>query len=173
MGSIARQNRRGPKGSPCWTPSSERRRWSPKARRDDDDVRGVHILEQAWQMFICSCENLVTADAIESISKINLQHHCVIAVTLDERTCCMDSYLCTQSNTKTQKAPEGVANGNWTNTSIFLSDGIRMYVRWRAPPILRAFLRVHAKSRVYRWLRLQGVNSCKFHPSPIHACFMA
>ena len=65
-------------------------------------VRGVHILEQAWQMFICSCENLVTADAIESISKINLQHHCVIAVTLDERTCCMDSCLCTQSNTKTQ-----------------------------------------------------------------------
>ena len=94
-------------------------------------IRGVHILEQAWQMFTCSCENLVTVDAIESTSKINLQRHFVIAVTLDERTCCMDSCLCTQSNTKTQligsqeiatcfstssdsnlgdKAPEGVAN---------------------------------------------------------------
>ena len=82
---------------------------------------------------------LFAVNAIESISKINLQQHCVVAVTLNERTCC----LCTQSNTKTQlvgsqeiatcfstssdsnlgdKMPEGIANGNRTNTSIFLSE---------------------------------------------------
>ena len=34
------------------------------------------------------------------------------------------------------------------------------------------FTRNLAQSRVYRWLRLRGVNSFKFHLSPIHACFM-
>lgn len=93
---IARQNSRGPKGSPWCTPSEKRLRWPSHWRIDGTELKRVDKRVDVRGKWFHLFQHFVSAIWIEGVAKIKFDYCMAIIHLLHKQPCSMCSSLCSR-----------------------------------------------------------------------------